>query len=64
MFLFFWFFFGGSIYLIMMKNLGKSVVAKLLPSENKKAAQAAAQAIAELELHDKRDILKLFKVSK
>jgi hypothetical protein len=46
----------------MMNRFGKSVVAKLLPNENKKAAQAAAQAIAELELIEKRDLLKLTKV--
>jgi hypothetical protein len=46
----------------MMNRFGKSVVAKLLPNENKKAAQAAAQAVAELELVDKRDLLKLTKV--
>jgi hypothetical protein len=45
-----------------MNRFGKSVVAKLLPNENKKAAQAAAQAIAELELIEKRDLLKLTKV--
>ena len=45
-----------------MNRFGKSVVAKLLPNENKKAAQAAAQAIAELELVEKRDLLKLTKV--
>ena len=46
-----------------MNRFSKSVVAKLLPNENKKAAQAAAQAVAELELVEKRDLLKLTKVS-
>ena len=51
------------IYLLkMMNRFGKSVVAKLLPNENKKAAQAAAQAVADLELVEKRDLLKLTKV--